>query len=1056
MLHLHHSNQLEDLADQLSETLKTPSGAVMSPEVVAIPGAAISEWLTIFLARRHGVSANMQWLLPARLLWKAFRDVLPNVPDTNAFSADALSWRIFQALQDEKFVSRYSQLSRYLDQGDLHKHWQLARQMGRLFEQYLVFRPDWISDWEAQETEEWQGALWRQMMSRGHSEHWLHLRKALFDFLKQNPEAGQKLPARISLFALTGLSPEFLNLISNLAEHTDIHIYHLNFSHGFWADIVSDRERARLIAREGEDIAIYLDRGNRLLASMGRTGRQHLSQLLELNALETESYSVPCRASLLGHIQADITELRDSSIDDAHEVTPEDHSIQIHICHGPMREIEVLHDQLLDAFQRDASLTPADVRIFIPSLSDYVPFIDTVFGAAHDTRHIPWTLAESALPVESGMTKAFMSLLELPDTRLDAQRISALLDFYFIRRRFGLDDVDVDTISGWIRQLGIVWGHDAQHVDDLNLNLRGVHTWRGGIDRLLLGFGMGELEEDVSGVLPVSPGDSSAARALGQWRTFIEAVINLQSVMSGQHAVSRWVSLFNDLLDQFFFFEEQESDALVRLRQQIATLASDAASANLEISLPLSVVRSVLKEKLKTTSSGRFMSGAVTFANLAQGRCVPAQRVFLVGMNATDFPGRDNSHGLDQMTLNPKPGDRNRRDEDRFAFLEALMSARESFYVSYSGLSARDESMQPPSIVVNELLEEIKAVSAGADIESRWITRHASQPFSRRYFEGVPALFTYANELTPVHPEAAGARMPLFKQSLSTNALSEVSTARLIEFFVNPARSLLRDDLNITLDRSDGMLPIKEPMWPDYRAMRKLVEQALSSQISEEEKSRFQTRARLGGMLAAGSAGELALDTAWASAERLCRAIVKIVGDEPFESVTAVHQVDDCTITGVLEKITPAGQILWSVDGATPWNLIRAWCQHLLLNAQDDAPTRCSFLIGPEAIVRFSPIDDASENLSVWASQYQQGRTRPLPFFPRSALKFVEGNEASLKPAYEIWLGADYSKSRGEAEDPYFALAFRDNIEHALDGEFEKLAPLIFRPMVNAMKVVTG
>ena len=229
MLYLHHSNQLEDLSDQLSETLKTSSGAVMSPEVVAIPGAAISEWLTIYLARRHGVSANMQWLLPARLLWKAFRDVLPNVPDTNAFSADALSWRILQELQDEEFVSRYSQLSRYLDQGDLHKHWQLARQMGRLFEQYLVFRPDWISHWEVQKTEEWQGALWRQMMSRGDSEHWLHLRKALFDFLKKNPEAGQKLPTRISLFALTGLSPEFVNLMSNLADHTDIHIYHLNY-----------------------------------------------------------------------------------------------------------------------------------------------------------------------------------------------------------------------------------------------------------------------------------------------------------------------------------------------------------------------------------------------------------------------------------------------------------------------------------------------------------------------------------------------------------------------------------------------------------------------------------------------------------------------------------------------------------------------------------------------------------------------------------------------------------------------------------------------------------
>ena len=384
------------------------------------------------------------------------------------------------------------------------------------------------------------------------------------------------------------------------------------------------------------------------------------------------------------------------------------------------------------------------------------------------------------------------------------------------------------------------------------------------------------------------------------------------------------------------------------------------------------------------------------------------------------------------------------------------MSARQSFYVSYSGLSARDESVQPPSIVVNELLEEIKVVSVGTDIESRWITRHASQPFSRRYFEGAPSLFTYASEMTPDHLAGPGAPVPLFKQALPMNALSQVSTARLIEFFVNPARTLLRDELNITLDHSDGMLPIKEPMWPNYRAMRKLVEQAVSSQIGGEEKSRFQMRAKLGGMLAAGSAGDLALDTAWASAERLCRAMVKIVGDNIFESVTAVHQVDDCTISGVLENITPAGQIFWSVDGATPWNLIRAWCQHLLLNILEDSPTRCSFLIGSEEIVRFSPIDDTSEHLSVWVALYQQGRTRPLPFFPRSALKFVEGNEASLKPAYDIWLGADYSKSRGEAEDPYFALAFRDNIEHALDGEFEKLAPLIFRPMVNAMKVVTA
>ena len=260
------------------------------------------------------------------------------------------------ALEDHSFVSCHSALSRYLqDSGELQR-WQLARQMGRLYEQYLVFRPDWILDWERGEAAHWQGALWQRLISEGDTRHWLRWRDPLFEHLHAGSIDKGALPERLSLFALTGLSPAFLELVATVARHTEVHLYHLNFSEGYWAEIVSDRERARLLAVQGEAADAYLDQGNRLLASMGRLGRETLAQLIDMEAIESETYQVPGRSTLLGVIQSDMVELLDSRRIPPPELAADDRSIEVHVCHGPMREVEVLHDRLLDAFERDPSL----------------------------------------------------------------------------------------------------------------------------------------------------------------------------------------------------------------------------------------------------------------------------------------------------------------------------------------------------------------------------------------------------------------------------------------------------------------------------------------------------------------------------------------------------------------------------------------------------------------------------------------------------------------------------------------------------------------------------
>ncbi len=145
MLHVCYGNQLEVLADQLAEHLDSRAVGPLESELIAVQGHAVSRWLALRLATDRGISANNQMLFPAELLWLLFRRVLPeDVPPFNGFSAQTLSWRVLALLQSERFGSGYAALAHYLETASPISQWQLAERLGRQFEQYLIYRPDWI------------------------------------------------------------------------------------------------------------------------------------------------------------------------------------------------------------------------------------------------------------------------------------------------------------------------------------------------------------------------------------------------------------------------------------------------------------------------------------------------------------------------------------------------------------------------------------------------------------------------------------------------------------------------------------------------------------------------------------------------------------------------------------------------------------------------------------------------------------------------------------------------------------------------------------------------
>ena len=428
---------------------------------------------------------------------------------------------------------------------------------------------------------------------------------------------------------------------------------------------------------------------------------------------------------------------------------PSDDSLQIHVCHSPLREAEVLHDRLLAIFDAHPDLEPADVLVLTPDLAVYGPAVEAVFGAAG---RIPCNVMR-ARGGESRTLRAFLDLLDLPGSRLGAEAVLAPLDAPAVRTRFGIGEGDLPALRGLVREAGIRWGADQAHRGAEGLPETAGHTWRQGLRRLLLGYAMPDADILVEGLVPCPAGADGFgagevdAELLGRFVSYCEEVIGLGARLAGERRPAQWAGVLRGVVNGFLAsgpgpargaagkagnrrFAREPAGEVDAVRALVRDFGREAGHG--ESPVPFALVRDVLRERVRDVSGepARLADG-VTVAGLALGRVFPAAVVCIAGMNDGVFPRIPSFPSFDLMAAGPaRRGDRDVRHEDRFAFLEALLAARRCFLVSYTGRGLRDDAPIPPSVLVDELKDYLARRFPGATIE----TRHPLQPFSPRYF----------------------------------------------------------------------------------------------------------------------------------------------------------------------------------------------------------------------------------------------------------------------------------------------------------------------------------
>lgn len=1032
--------------------MREPLADPFIPEVVVVQSRGVARWLALQLAAESGVCANVRFPFPTDFAWELYRTLRPEVPERTPFAPEIMTWRLFDMLKALERDRLFSPVARYVGEDPLRRY-ELAEKLAQHYDEYLTYRPDWIQRWERLPSEHWQAALWRSIAREIDTPHRATLQGELIAALGGANAGALKLPQRVCVFGAPALPPSHLELLAALARHCAVHLFVSNPCREYWGDIEDERVIARRRAARPSEAA-YLESGNRLLAAFGKQGREFFDHLVEWDrALQEEHFVEPPRDALLGAIQSDILALREPSHDgEASVIDGRDRSLQIHSCHSPAREVEVLHDQLLALFDA-RGIDPSEVVVMTPDIATYAPYIEAVFGTARP--EIPFNISDRSAEQSSSLAETFMSLLDLASSRYEAHRVMKLLEESAIRRRFGLTESDLDTARRWLRESGIRWGIDAAHRASFGVPPVHEHTWRFGLDRLMLGYALpGAGEHLFAGVLPYDEVEGSLGPLLGRFQTFVEAAIRLRSRFDAARAVGAWCAMLQDLLQTFFDPVAEQAEELEDVRSCIEALGRDAALGGSVQPVPAEVLVAALQRRLEAPGRA-FLSGGVTFCAAIPMRTLPFQVVCMLGLNDGAFPRVRRREGFDLMAEDFRKGDRSRRDDDRYLFLDSLVSAGHCLYLSYVGRHVRDDTVLPPSVLVSELLDYVERnyqLAGGAPLRGHLLTEHPLQAFSRRYFAGDERLFTYS----ALHASAAAVagRGNRTSHPLVTRDLPQLEPAArtveldaLVHFFRNPARFFLQQRLGIRLNTPDEELEGIEPLVLDGLAAFDLRQRLLAHALAGEF---FDGRAvaRAGGVLPHGQWGDVHYDNEQSAAETMAKALLPQLPPRVLEPLAFELTLGSMTLVGTLAPLGAAGLLDYRAakDGAHVQ--IRTWIRHLVLNVLAppgvEPVTRC---VTQDCTLVFAPVPDARAHLTALLALYWSGLHRPLHFFPRTACAFAEKGPLHYSVT-TTWRGGGYDSSRAECDDPYYRLAFRGS--DPLDAEFQAAASAVFGPLLVA------
>lgn len=1105
MLHVSIGGSFTDLAGELASVLSTPLSDPMQVEWIGVPTQGVSAWLEIELARHlgaqqgrsDGVAANLDLRFSGDLRRRLRRALDGDIGAEDPWHLDRLVWTVVDVLAEasDDCSSPLAPVAQLPDGATLYGQ---ARSLADLIDHYISNRPAMLGRWADGESVDgagsqipaaaaWQPELFRAVRARIARPSPAERIDAVLEMVRTSPESVD-LPERFSLFGFTSLpgGQTLLRELEALAQRREVYLFLWQPSPGLgrWAlehaaQHPPDSNEFGLVRPTTDPFGSAIHPLVRSWAKPSREAAVLLADVATRGAqLTVVPSSKPSGVSLLAQLQERLRggePARDAFLLDPGAA---DDSLIVLPCHGQIRQVEVLRDEILRALDDDPSLKESDIVVLCPTLPDYVPLIEAVFGqpAAEQTIFEPRVAAEGA-PVgapalsyqitDRSLTRlnpilgALASLLDMLSDRFTASVVTDFLRLAPVGARYGFSDDEFGTIVAWVEELGVRWGLDApsraRWIGEKDYT---PGTWAAALDRLLLGVASSDADDrlSVGDVLPFGV-EGTDIELVGRLAEFFARLAALADEVRVPRPPRAWTELLREAVEDFFDVPIAQSWMVSSVVAKLSDIA-DRAEVAARVNLTLSDIRRLLADEAAPTASPtRFFRGGITVTSLSPLRGVPFRVVCILGFDDEGLRA-GGTDGDDLLTLSPMIGDRDRRADLRQSLLEAVMSAGDRLIITRTGQSRVTNNPVPMTAALAELRDALVdgATFPNADAVELSIERATTcNSFDPRNFRG---------ERRSYDPVAcAGAAVacgepippaPFLSAPLHAGDLTVVELADVHRMLRSPPRFFLTRRLEVQLDDGAGSSSDDEiPIELDGLTRWELGERLVAAFRSGRSVDEFRRIEEARGTLPPGVFGDEAMDSVKDTATQVLGLADSLgVLHAPVEPVaieaTLPSGIRLVGYVNVVSSSSHRGPVTLGVGKLKPKRILAAWLDLMALAATDPTRQWEALLIGAPTSrsanaaatgERLGLPDDPEDAdgtvgpldaLDVVIDLYRRASSEPLPIFPETspALHYDKRGEKAWSTA-----GPGGGSAYGDRHDPATQLAFGDL-------EFEELCAL--------------
>lgn len=492
-----------------------------------------------------------------------------------------------------------------------------------------------------------------------------------------------------------------------------------------------------------------------------------------------------------------------------------------------------------------------------PAIEDYAPYIDAVFRRPWDQQsqgespRLPCSIADRSLMDSEPLIASFLELMQLPDSRFEVSKILDYLRLPALQQKFGFATSEIEILEWWLQEASVHWALDAKHKQTMaGLDeASATFSWQWGLERLLLGFAQADSEVIVNNQLLLPMVEGQQAVLLGRLLQLLELLKQHSRSLLTARTPEAWQDYLQNLTDSLFEPADEELNARELISKVINSLTEHCNHANYDNKIELTVVRNYLNNNFsQADSTNHFLTGQITFCSMVPMRSIPFKKIAILGLNDGSYPRQNTPLSFDLMAQQPrKQGDRSRRGDDRYLFLEALISVRETLYLSYQGRDIKNNSQRQPSLILKELMDYLElGYDWQLSDEGDSLKIQALHPFSPENYQSSVKSFDqgWLRLIKPAAERDNFIELPELEFEAET-----INLEALVSFYDKPLKQFAQKRLGLYLGSDNQLIEDSEPFSADnllqYQVRENIFQQLQLSAEPELIKKRYQLSGEL-------------------------------------------------------------------------------------------------------------------------------------------------------------------------------------------------------------------